>query len=235
MEYLPTFGLNLWVNVRKIFQSHVASLGYISCQHKNGPRSRLRFHRKIPDHRIMEGNSPSCFTTTVLKSCGTICGSTWEAFWMLLLGGGEMLLLQNPGGEKTPASVQMSFQFFGWKWWLCKCKFQGSESKRKWNHVVFWRSILRYIICPWCCQVADVHLHFWGDLLAAHYPSQVFTYRMLVHRHHWMIKHPPFFPTACGISPKDIIPCDRSKANVQRLIFVNGPRVDVELFGWLVV
>ena len=24
-EYVPTFGLNLWVNVRKIFQSHVAA------------------------------------------------------------------------------------------------------------------------------------------------------------------------------------------------------------------
>lgn len=137
---------------------------------------------------------PSCFTTTVLKSCGTICGSTWVGFWMVLLGGGKCSVTKSLWCTKHLHLFKVSQKYENWRiMFSFKCQNQSDHGYVFQKRKVGW-SIENGQFWALFCQVADVNLHFWGDLLAAHYLSQVFTYRMFV--------HPPFFPLPAGYRPK---------------------------------
>lgn len=216
-EYVPTFGLNLWVNVRKIFQSHVAayfgtlaapskkktvpcsSSGFFSAGNRKiikNPRSRLRFHRKIPNKPKHGGrNSPVLFHHHRLEE---LRHDLWFHLGGVLNGaaggGGKCSVTKSLWCTKHLHLFKVSQKYENWRiMFSFKCQNQSDHGYVFQKRKVGW-SIENGQFWALFCQVADVHLHFWGDLLAAHYLSQVFTYRMFV--------HPPFFPLPAGYRPK---------------------------------
>lgn len=91
-------------------QSHVAALGFFSAGNTKiikNPRSRLRFHRKIPNKPKHGGsNSPVLFHHHRLEE---LRHDLWFHLGGVLngvAGGGEMFRYKIPVVHKAPASVQ---------------------------------------------------------------------------------------------------------------------------------
>lgn len=194
-EYVPTFGLNLWVNIRKIFQSHVAALGFFQLPTQKS-KEPIEIHSKNPGpteawkSKLPRPVSPPPSWRVAARS---VVPPGWGFEWCCW-GGGKCSVTKSLWCTKHLHLFKDSQKYENWRiMFSFKCQNQSDHGYVFQKRKVGW-SIENGQFWALFCQVADVHLHFWGDLLAAHYLSQVFTYRMFV--------HPPFFPLPAGYRPK---------------------------------